>query len=290
MSKKDPKSEPKKGTHKEKPFFRPFEAVAREKLQEIERARKEREREAAKGGSPAGKAGGKGSPVAQPAAPRGAQAGATRPQPPSPARAGRQEEPGAQAHGGESFAEMLYGVQPLTSPVKRASELGGSMGNQAGASPAAASPGAAGAADAPPQDESARDYLRELVSGGDARFEVSDDGMRIEGRRVDVDKHVVRRLRRGELMIDARVDLHGLSAHAARGRLEETVQRARTAGERVVLVVHGKGQHSPRGVAVLRGEMAAWLSQGQASTHVAAFVTALPDDGGEGAMYVLLRK
>jgi DNA-nicking Smr family endonuclease len=39
----------------------------------------------------------------------------------------------------------------------------------------------------------------------------------------------------------------------------------------------------------LRGEIAAWLSQGRASHHVAAFATACPDDGGEGALYVLIR-
>jgi DNA-nicking Smr family endonuclease len=54
--------------------------------------------------------------------------------------------------------------------------------------------------------------------------------------------------------------------------------------------VHGKGEHSPRGHAVLRGEIAAWLSQSAASEHVAAFATATDDDGGEGAVYVLLRR
>jgi DNA-nicking Smr family endonuclease len=54
--------------------------------------------------------------------------------------------------------------------------------------------------------------------------------------------------------------------------------------------VTGKGEHSPRGQPVLRGEIAAWLSQGAASEHVAAFSTAVRDDGGEGAVYVLLQR
>jgi DNA-nicking Smr family endonuclease len=41
---------------------------------------------------------------------------------------------------------------------------------------------------------------------------------------------------------------------------------------------------------VLRGEIAAWLSQGRAREHVAAFATARKDDGGEGAVYVALRR
>jgi DNA-nicking Smr family endonuclease len=64
----------------------------------------------------------------------------------------------------------------------------------------------------------------------------------------------------------------------------------RARGERCVLVIHGKGEHSPQGAGVLRGEMAAWLSQGAASEHVAAFTTAGEHDGGEGAVYVLLRR
>jgi DNA-nicking Smr family endonuclease len=57
-----------------------------------------------------------------------------------------------------------------------------------------------------------------------------------------------------------------------------------------VLVIHGKGRNSAGGVAVLRGEVSAWLSQGASSAHVAAFTTARREDGGEGAMYVLLRR
>jgi DNA-nicking Smr family endonuclease len=57
-----------------------------------------------------------------------------------------------------------------------------------------------------------------------------------------------------------------------------------------VLVIHGKGEHSPQGLSVLRGETAAWLSQGPSSEHVAAFATAREVDGGEGAAYVLLRR
>jgi len=54
--------------------------------------------------------------------------------------------------------------------------------------------------------------------------------------------------------------------------------------------VHGKGDHSPRGHGVLRLEIAGWLAEGAASEHVAAFATATNDDGGEGAVYVLLRR
>jgi DNA-nicking Smr family endonuclease len=64
----------------------------------------------------------------------------------------------------------------------------------------------------------------------------------------------------------------------------------RERNERMVLVIHGKGAHSPLGLPVLRGEVSAWLSQSTASEHVAAFATASQNDGGTGAVYVLLRR
>ncbi len=137
--------------------------------------------------------------------------------------------------------------------------------------------------------EAVHEHLRNLVEGR-ARFEVEDDGVRVAGRRIDVPHDALRRLRRGLLPIDARVDLHGSTAREARTQLEQFLRTMRTRGERCVLVIHGKGEHSPDGTGVLRGEISAWLSQGPASEHVAAFATATGGDGGEGAVYVLLRR
>jgi DNA-nicking Smr family endonuclease len=137
--------------------------------------------------------------------------------------------------------------------------------------------------------DAVHEHLRTLVEDR-ARFEVEDDGARVEGRRIDVPFDALRRLRRGLLPIDARIDLHGSSARQARVELELFLRTMRSRGERCVLVIHGKGEHSPDGAGVLRGEIAAWLSQSAASQHVAAFATARGGDGGEGAVYVLLRR
>ena len=137
--------------------------------------------------------------------------------------------------------------------------------------------------------EAVHEHLRSLVEGR-ARFEVADDGQRVEGRRVDLPPETLRRLRRGLVPVDGRLDLHGMGVPEARAQLEVFLRTMRSRGERCVLVIHGKGEHSPRGVAVLRGEIAAWLSQGASSEHVAAFTTSSLADGGEGAVYVLLRR
>jgi len=146
-----------------------------------------------------------------------------------------------------------------------------------------------GAEMAAQEREAVHEHLRSLVEGR-ARFEVADDGQHVEGRRVDVPPDTLRKLRRGTFPIDARLDLHGLPAEAARAKLEGFLRTTRARGERYVLVIHGKGEHSPGGQGVLRGEIAAWLSQAPPSEHVAAFATAREGDGGEGAVYVLLRR
>ncbi|HSY23429.1 MAG TPA: Smr/MutS family protein [Polyangiaceae bacterium] len=137
--------------------------------------------------------------------------------------------------------------------------------------------------------DAVHEHLRALVEGR-TKFEVADDGRRVEGRRIDIPHDAVRDLRRGRFPIDGRLDMHGMSIVDARAELESFLRATRARGERCVLVIHGKGSHSPGGSGILRGEIAAWLSQGPASEHIAAFATAQGDDGGEGAVYVMLRR
>ncbi|MBK8253854.1 MAG: Smr/MutS family protein [Polyangiaceae bacterium] len=138
-------------------------------------------------------------------------------------------------------------------------------------------------------DAPAREQLAALVAEG-VRFETSDDGERIEGRRVEVEPKEVRRLRRGQYTVDQQLDLHGLHVPEARKAIETFIEKRRKEGDRVVRIIHGKGGHSPRGTSALRGEIAAWLSQGPAKRHVAAFATAPPEEGGAGAILVLLMR
>jgi DNA-nicking Smr family endonuclease len=185
-----------------------------------------------------------------------------------------------------SFQRLMSGVKPLeqtkgrmpkSAQVPRSAEL---VPRDRGAETQAA-------ADA--EAEQVRARLRALVEGKE-RFEVEDDGRRMAGWRVDLPMDAVRKLRRGLWPIDARLDLHGSGAAEAREKVAEFLREKQARGERCVLIIHGKGVHSPRSQPVLRGEIGAWLSQGAASEHVAAFATAAGDDGGEGAVYVLLRR
>ena len=146
------------------------------------------------------------------------------------------------------------------------------------------------AATPPPDlDQDARALMRSLVTEG-LRFETTDDGERIEGRRLDVDPRELRRLRRVQYAIDGKLDLHGHGLDDARRAVEVFVKKRAELGDKVVAIVHGKGSHSPRQNGVLRGEIGAWLSQGRAARHVLAFATPPEDEGGTGAVLVLLAR
>ncbi len=184
-------------------------------------------------------------------------------------------------------ALLMHRMYAGVTPLDRAHER---VPKQNVERPAASNRVAKRSADAAQEEAAAvHEHLRTLVEGRE-RFEVADDGRRVEGRRLDLPIEVLRRLRRGRLPIDARLDLHGMGVREARAQLELFLRTMRSRGERCVLVIHGKGEHSPQGTGILRGEIAAWLSQGASSEHIAAFATAGEHDGGEGAVYALLRR
>jgi DNA-nicking Smr family endonuclease len=150
---------------------------------------------------------------------------------------------------------------------------------------------------APPQppesvwhpDLEAIDQLRALVSG-DAPFDLSDSDEFIEGRVQGISHEIVRKLRRGDYAVQGHVDLHGLTRDEAKAEVERFLRASRNAGKRCVLVVHGRGMHSKDQVPVLKDALRGWLATNRFGRHVLAFATALPVDGGVGAIYVLLRR
>ena len=99
-------------------------------------------------------------------------------------------------------------------------------------------------------------------------------------------KHV-RRLRRGQIPIEAEADLHGMRTREAEKVLVSFLRECRDQGLRCVRVIHGKGRGSRGGQAVLKWEVDRWLRRDQG---VMAFSSAQPRDGGTGAVYVLLKR
>jgi len=112
----------------------------------------------------------------------------------------------------------------------------------------------------------------------------------IEFQHPSLAPQTLRRLRQGKHRIVATLDLHGCPVEAARQRVAWLLQQPasnRYPGEAVcVLIIHGQGYNSPHGQSKLKRLLSIWLPQ---SPRVLAFCAARPADGGQGAMYVLLR-
>ena len=99
-------------------------------------------------------------------------------------------------------------------------------------------------------------------------------------------------LSRGRKEIDARIDLHGMTQVRAHRVLLTFLQRAHGEGLTFVLVITGKGKvggaESERGV--LRRQVPQWLSLPEFRTLVVGFEEAHIGHGGEGALYVRVRR
>lgn len=116
----------------------------------------------------------------------------------------------------------------------------------------------------------------------------SSPGPLVAGVTAGIDRRTARRFTRGQMSIDARLDLHGLTvaeAHTAVGRF---IRRAAAAGHRCVLIVTGKG--GPEKPGRIRGESAYWLSEASLRPLILAIQPARPEHGGGGALYVLLKR
>ena len=98
------------------------------------------------------------------------------------------------------------------------------------------------------------------------------------------------RLRRGKVNIEARLDLHGHDKVAAFEALHRFLERAYMGGKQTVLVITGKGLRKGGEVGALRQAVPKWLNTGKIRHWIHAFDHASPRDGGEGALYIVMRK
>src|ERR1700683_1429409 len=112
---------------------------------------------------------------------------------------------------------------------------------------------------------------------------------------VPLGRRLKQRVARGRDPIDARIDLHGHTQKQAHAALFRFLQRAQADGARIVLVVTGKG--GGRGQrelgsepGVLKRQVPMWLSLPEFRPFIVGFEDAHVGHGGEGALYVRLRR
>lgn len=108
-----------------------------------------------------------------------------------------------------------------------------------------------------------------------------------------LDRRVKQRLARGQDPIEARIDLHGCTQDEAHAALLRFLDKAQDDGARFALVITGKGarardEWSERGV--LKRQVPLWLRLPEFRVYVVGFEPAHVGHGGEGALYVRIRK
>ncbi|MGE5504302.1 MAG: Smr/MutS family protein [Actinomycetota bacterium] len=108
------------------------------------------------------------------------------------------------------------------------------------------------------------------------------------GNAPGLDKRSAERMKRGDMAIDARLDLHGMTQDGAHAALTALITRSFDAGRRCLLVITGKGGRE--GAGVLRAMVPRWLNQTPLRERIIGFSYAQPRHGGEGALYVLVRR
>jgi DNA-nicking Smr family endonuclease len=104
-----------------------------------------------------------------------------------------------------------------------------------------------------------------------------------------IDRANAERLKRGLHPIEARLDLHGMTQAEAHRALAAFVRHSHNAGRRCVLVITGRG-FGPNGPGVLKIAVPRWLEEPGVRRQILAIAPARPQDGGAGALYVLLRR
>ncbi len=102
-----------------------------------------------------------------------------------------------------------------------------------------------------------------------------------------VQTRVLRKLRRGQIRVQAVLDLHGATQREAHGAVANFLTDAVARDLNCVRIIHGKGHRSGPAGPVLKVAVARWLTR---RTEVLAYCSARPVDGGTGAVYVLLKR
>ncbi len=103
-------------------------------------------------------------------------------------------------------------------------------------------------------------------------------------------RRLKQRVARGKQAIDARLDLHGLTQSEAHAALLRFLRNAQARDARLVLVITGKGVREDGERGVLKRQVPHWLSLPEFRSLIVGFEDAHVAHGGEGALYLRVRR
>ena len=107
------------------------------------------------------------------------------------------------------------------------------------------------------------------------------------GETSGIDRTSARRMQRGKVPIEDRLDLHGLSQEQAQKEVKAFIGSAMEKNFRHVLIITGKGRD---GHGILREKVPEWLKDAPLCYYLNAISYAQPKDGGKGALYIRLKR
>jgi DNA-nicking Smr family endonuclease len=130
------------------------------------------------------------------------------------------------------------------------------------------------------------EVLRDLLSDQFDPLEL-ETGEELIYIRPGLQHRTLKKLRRGLLVVDAELDLHGMTVPVARQAVAEFLHECRRRHIQCARIIHGKGRGSRHRAPILKQKIGGWLRQ---RDEVLAYCSARSYDGGTGAVYVLLKK
>jgi len=153
-------------------------------------------------------------------------------------------------------------------------------------------------ADIAPKREKMMDLPpQQLIPPKNPRTDTSSQTVMASG--IAIDGARARKMRKGQLPIEGRVDLHGMTQAHAHHVLNDFIAHSQAQGKKCVLVITGKGGvevqdpdnvFATRRTGVLRHAVPGWLAQGENGRRVLAWHPARSNHGGDGALYVILKR
>ena len=120
----------------------------------------------------------------------------------------------------------------------------------------------------------------------------------LPGRAPGLDRSSAIKLAKGKFTIQGKLDLHGMTQRQAHAALIDFIQTSFNYRKRNLLVITGKGRPKGqgevagygKGEGILKSIVPKWLDESPLRGLVLAFTTSQREHGGEGALYVLLRR
>jgi len=110
-----------------------------------------------------------------------------------------------------------------------------------------------------------------------------------------LDKNLIKKIKNGKIKIDGKLDLHGYSISESKQLIVQFIEKNFSLQKRLLLIITGKGErvlldHGWENTGKLKNNVPKWLNSNYLSKYILWYGNAPQNKGGEGALYVFLRK